>query len=74
MALFHLIELEKHKVRKVVAFLQRWMIVLTMAVTSVLCGGTSILFAYAFKVSPQTEFQNLATVLPLDSSEGHPFH
>lgn len=74
MALFHLIELEKHKVRKVVAFLQRWMIVLTMAVTSVLCGGTSILFAYAFKVSPQMEFQNLATVLPLDSSEGHPFH
>lgn len=74
MELFHLNELEKHKVRKVVVFLQRWMIILTMAVISVLCGGTSILFAFAYKVSPQTEFQNLATILPLDSSEGHPFH
>ena len=74
MELLHLNEPEKHKVRKVVVFLQRWMIILTMAVTSVLCGGTSILFAFAYKVSPQTEFQNLDTILPLDSFEGHPFH
>ena len=74
MELFHLIELEKHKVRKVVAFVQRWRIILTMAVTSALCGRTSVLFAFAYKVSPQTEFQNRATILPLDPFAGHPFH
>lgn len=40
MELFHLIELESTRSQKVVAFLQRWIIILIMAVTTVLCRGT----------------------------------
>lgn len=55
MELFHLIELESIRSQKVVAFLQSWIIILIIAVTNVLCEGTSVLFAFAYKVFPQRE-------------------